>query len=550
MKSMYMFVLCIIIPFFNFACSGSEESGDTSFPDAAADVIAGDVISTDNYVPAKKPDTTVRRTLKSELPIAKQDPTLSDKFGEYDMSGAGEEHIVRDDLGTGKGGEKEKSFFYMVHLSDLHITDFQSPSRMVKYDSPSIPSAYRPFEGYAPRILNEFIRTLNDFHYFRPIDILLISGDGIDNNQYNETKWLIDILNGREVNPNSGDYKTLIDGPDNEVCDSLKPAGAKFPWIYVLGNHDELIVGNFPAVDRTLSADEQENAIKEGNYYKKAVGDQSEAVIACKYPVDVQNARAGKVNASDERRPLTHRQLINMYYTAEGTVKGHGFSQDNVANDDGNYVYNPSSDIPLRFIVLDTPSPVGLDKGYLSQKMFDEFLKPQLDKALEDKVLVVISSHHPTWSIDSKSEKSGSDLIALLNQYPNVLLHLVGHGHEHRVVPHPSQDSDLTKGYFEIEAPSTLDFPQQGNIYEFVYSGNNVVTVYKTVFDHNSEKGSMAYIGRGIAIADIQDGSNPDNGMKDKTDRNVVLNIKIPADIADKLKALPDRSPETENFYK
>ncbi len=544
-KCNFMAIASIII--FLFACSESEDIQDAGLCDVYEDIISGDVINVDNYVPAQRPPTTVKRTLKAELPIGHQDPSLSDKFGKYSMDGEGEEHILREDLGVGKGGGKEKSFFYMAHITDTHITDFQSPNRMVKYDGPSIPSAYRPFEGYAPRFLDSFIRTLNDFHYFRNLDVVLISGDGVDNSQYNEFKWFIDIFNGKEVNLNSGGYKTLIDGPDNEVCDPLTPAGAKFPWIYVLGNHDELIVGNFPAVDRSLPPDEQENEIKNGNYYKKAVGDQSEAVIGCRYPIDVQNARAGKVNANEERRPLTHRQVINMFYTAEGDVIGHGFSQENIEKDDGNYVYNPSPEIPLRFIVLDTSSPVGLCDGYITQKLLDEFLKPQLDKALEDKVLVVISSHHPTWALETKSEKSGEDLIALINQYPNVLVHLVGHGHEHRVVPHPAGDSN---GYYEVEAPSTLDFPQQGNIYEFVYSGNDVVTIYKTVFDHNSEIGSMSYTGRGIAILDIQDGSNPDNGMGDKTDRNVILNKKIPSDISTKLEALPDKAIETENFYK
>ncbi|MGC9044232.1 MAG: metallophosphoesterase family protein [Myxococcota bacterium] len=543
-------LLALILLGIFVSCSDSEGEKDVGLSDSLLDIADEDVLTLDNYVPDKRPPTTVRQTVKAELPIEPQEKSLSDKFGKYSMNGEGESHIERDDLGTKRGNAEEKSFFYMVHLSDLHITDFQSPDRMVKYDSPSIPSAYRPFEGYSPRILDEFIKTINDFNWFRPVDILLITGDGVDNTQYNEFKWLIGILNGEEVNPNSGGYKTLIDGPDNEVCDPLKATGARFPWIYVLGNHDQLIVGNFPAVDRSLPPDEQETAIKEGNYYKKAVGDQSDAVIGCKYPVDVATVRAGKVNSNEERRPLTHRQAINMFYTAGGLVKGHGFTEENIKKDSGNYVYSPAGDIPIRFIVMDTGKPDGFDKGYLSQSLFNDFLKPELDRSLNDKVLVIVASHHPTWSIDSKSEKSGEELIALLNQYPNVLLHLVGHGHEHRVVPHPSPDADITKGYYEVETTSTLDFPQQGNIYEFVYSGDNVVTIYKTVFDHNSKEGSMAYIARGIAISDIQDGSNPDNGMGEKTDRNVILNKKIPSDIATRLESLPKKWVETQNFYK
>jgi 3',5'-cyclic AMP phosphodiesterase CpdA len=546
-----LFVLLIALMTLSmYACSDTETKDDAGVSDILTDIVSQDASPSDTYVPDSRPPTTVKRTLKSEIPIEPQDKSLSDKFGKYSMNGEGEPHLIREDLGAKKGTAEEKSFFYMAHLSDLHITDFQSPNRMVQYDSPSIPSAYRPFEGYAPRILVEFVRTLNDFSYFRPFDIVLLSGDGVNNTQYNEFKWLITILTGGEVNPNSGGYKTLVDGPDNEVCDPLISSGANFPWIYVMGNHDELILGNFPAVDRSLPPDEQETKIKEGNYYKKAVGDQSDAVIGCKYPVDVANLRPGKVTPNEERRPLTHRQALNMFFTAKGNPSGHGFTKENIDNDTGNYTYTPNPNIPLRFIVMDTASPSGLDKGYFSLKLFDEFLKVELDRAVQDKVLVIVSSHHPTWSIDSKSEKSGEDLIALLSQYPNVIMHLVGHGHEHRVVPHKSTDSDPAKGYYEIEAPSTLDFPQQGNIYEISYTGDDTIAIYKTVFDHNSKEGALGYVARGIAIADIQEGNNPDNGMGDRTDRNVVLIKKIPADIASKIKDLPGKELETSNFSK
>ena len=550
MKKFLFVSLIALMTLSMYACSDTETKDDAGASDAITDIVSQDASTSDAYVPESRPPTTVKRTLKSEIPIEPQDKALADKFGKYSMNGEGETHILREDLGATKGSSKEKSFFYMAHLSDLHIIDFQSPNRMVQYDGPSIPSAYRPFEGYSPRILTEFMNTLNDFNYFRKFDIVILTGDGVDNTQYNEFKWLITILTGGEVNPNSGGYKTLVDGPDNEVCDPLVSNGASFPWIYVMGNHDQLIEGNFPAVDRSLPPDEQETKIKEGNYYKKAVGDQSDAVIGCKYPVDVANARPGKVNPNEDRRPLTHRQALNMFYTAPKNPSGHGFTQENIDNDTGNYTYTPNADIPLRFIVMDTGSPTGLDKGYISSKLFDGFLKAELDKAVEDKVLVVVSSHHPTWSIDSKSEKSGEDLIALLTQYPNVILHLVGHGHEHRVVPHKSNDSDPTKGYYEVESTSTLDFPQQGNIYEFAYAGDNTIAIYKTVFDHNSKEGSLPYIARGIAISDIQDGSNPDNGMGEKTDRNVILIKQVPSDIASKLEKLPDKELETSNFSK
>jgi hypothetical protein len=53
---------------------------------------------------------------------------------------------------------------------------------------------------------------------------------------------------------------------------------------------------------------------------------------------------------------------------------------------------------------------------------------------------------------------AGSGFRELLNEYPNVVVHLAGHSHRNRI-------TDRDK-YLEVETCSTLDLPQEGRLLE------------------------------------------------------------------------------------
>jgi hypothetical protein len=240
--------------------------------------------------------------------------------------------------------------------------------------------------------------------------------------------------------------------------------------------------------------------------------------------------------------------------------KGHGMSALNLANDDGNYVYEPAKGLPLRIIALEMVSkslPDGSALATLTRSTYDNFLVPQLDKAAKDNVLVLLISHHTSWSFPpkglfspyplqgSKRDLVGSELVDKINSYPNVVLHLVGHGHENVVKSHAASDTDPLKGYWEVETCSTAHWPQQSRIIEIVDNRDGTGTIYSTMLNADLPKvevpdwkhKSIAAQGRHYALYDVQMGFGH-GGAGAATDRNVKLHFAIPAAIRAKIDAL------------
>jgi hypothetical protein len=108
----------------------------------------------------------------------------------------------------------------IVHLTDVHVIDAQSTTRVEFLDRDSDPpqdpvpfsSAYRSQETLTCQVGDAMIRQLNEVAVGpiagRPFDVAVSTGDNIDNQQVNELDWFIGVLDGgRPVEPNSGDLE-------------------------------------------------------------------------------------------------------------------------------------------------------------------------------------------------------------------------------------------------------------------------------------------------------------------------------------------------------
>jgi hypothetical protein len=199
-------------------------------------------------------------------------------------------------------------------------------------------------------------------------------------------------------------------------------------------------------------------------------------------------------------------------------------------------------EMPLRFLALNTAELLQLSDGGLSQEQLN-WLQGELDQAEADQVLAVVMSHHQ----ETDTPINGDALAAMLDASPNVILHLVGHGHDNLVTPHPSAVLGDGYGRWEIETTSTADFPQQSRILEIVDNRDGTGTIYATLFDHwtiaGDDADTLAALGRELAFADWLtkgwDGTGPFGGMGNVNDRNVALEFAIPDEIADKLADIP-----------
>jgi hypothetical protein len=214
------------------------------------------------------------------------------------VEGPGAPIVLRDELAAalpGREGRREP-LATIVHLTDIHLIDGQSPTRVEfldRYDDPAtvnpnfFSSAWRPQETLGAHVADAMNRALRAVGAGpvtgRAFDCAVTTGDSTDNQQINELDWFLTVTDGgRPLAFNSGDpdryegvqdddeasfdpayyhpgggdridrYRTDLGYPDRpEMLDAaivpFTPVGLPCPWYSVYGNHDGLLQGNMPA---------------------------------------------------------------------------------------------------------------------------------------------------------------------------------------------------------------------------------------------------------------------------------------------------------------
>ncbi len=469
----------------------------------------------------------------------------------------GWKRVVRDDLGASarKGRQaRRRSLLYFAQLSDFQLADEESPARAEALDVVNSPfqSAWRPQEALGPFTVDQVIRQVNRFdrspirnqrRRHARMALSITTGDSADNQQINETKWVVRLLEGGPLNPNSG-----VEGG---ACAPLSPPGEAARYTGVQDDDDVLESGRFYDPDRPSGAFAawprhpglmdraqqpfQTAGLKRPSYvtFGNHDGTVQGNIFALQALDDIARGCVKPLAATgiagltsllttplrtilvppDPERGFADRPTYKALHATGAQADAHGFAHVDDAEQRASrgqaayYAFTPKPGI--RMIAINTVAEGDtLDsEGNLDDPQF-RWLRRELAAAEERRQLVILFGHHPIRSLtngardeaagdcaaravtgpgcdldprDSRPLRLGGDLRALLLSHPNVIAYVAGHTHENRVTAFERPGGG---GFWGIETASEIDWPIQSRLLEVMDNRDGSLSIFGTLVDH------------------------------------------------------------------
>lgn len=464
----------------------------------------------------------------------------------------GEKHVSRTDFAEpGADPTRAETLLTVAHLSDLHVCDSQSPARAefldrwADDDSPlkehvDEVGSYRAQDMLTVQVAAAMVQAVNAVPVGpvggAPVDWAICTGDVVDSAQRNELDWYVALLDGGVVTPDSGDparYEGVADnvvrdeyfwhpepsaehGPDRPqrlhgfptvpgLLDAVRrpfhSPGLGLPWLAVHGNHDQHSQGLTPVdspFGRSTTGSAKAIGVPAGWPVQQVAGFLSGLDgIGGSEPAEAQWAQlvTRYVTPDPQRRPISRHEFNAAHFGAGSRPERHGLAPDSDVTGRSWYRFDHSADVTV--LVLDTVNEFGGWQGCLDREQFG-WLRSELTAADRERRYVVLASHHtladlvnPVVPVGTPNPAQVEEVRAELADHPSLVLWLNGHTHITAVTGHPGASP-----WWEVTAPSLIDFPQQGRIVELLRSGG-VLTVAATMLDHAGElpwSGSIATV--------------------------------------------------------
>ncbi len=451
--------------------------------------------------------------------------------------------LVREELAAAQSGRdgRRVGLASIVHLTDVHLVDAQSPSRVEFVDRLASPvgGGFRPQEAMCTQVGSAMVQRINTVATGpvtgRAFDVAVSTGDNIDNQQRNELDWFVQMLDGGTIVPDSGLIGTYEGVQDDDVglgyynnywhpdappgsnpADSYKVGfgfpelpgllgaaiashdspGLGIPWYSSYGNHDGLLQGNAPG---ELPGSAPFDLISTGTVKVTGVGtsfDPSDAQSTITSALDPAAISSGgalfrTVTADESRAAATVEDWIRRHLdspASPGPV-GHGYSEDMIASRRLYYTF-PVSESVLG-ISMDTVNHGGYAEGSLGDAQL-AWIEQQLTSNPDR--LVVLFSHHNLFTLenpfpdpfDPGEARRGFDVLReMLTRFPNVIAWVNGHSHVNRITP-VADPSGQTGGFWEISTAAHIDWPEQARLIEIADNRDGTLSIFGTLIEHAS----------------------------------------------------------------
>ncbi|MEV5986536.1 TIGR03767 family metallophosphoesterase [Streptomyces sp. NPDC052051] len=510
-------------------------------------------------------------------------------------AGPGWPLVVRGDVAGAASGRDDRrtGLASFVQFTDMHLTDTESPVRF-EYLASLIDSAHRPQEALTVQGASSLIERVNRVrqgpYTGMPFSMVMTTGDNTDNHEQLELDWYLTVMSGGRITPNSGSL-TRYEGvqnsgsaqywnPESSLQDTYKAKGLpqipgflagairpfdapglSVPWYTTVGNHDDSIEGTLP--DLGLLNDLYTGSRKVEGCDSATAAQLADALqhnpaqaVTLLAKLLTGGGAIRTVTPDERRRPFTPTQFaqahLNPAYTGPGPV-GHGYTQDSVSSGRLYYTFDLADGV--LGISLDTTNRAGWADGSIGTAQLnwlESVLKSHSGhwydtsgnrvRGGSDDRLVVLFSHHTSDTMGNllpdpyhpfEGRHSGSELVALLQRFPNVVAWVNGHTHTNQIIPHGHAVPE--RAFWEINTASHVDYPHHARIIEIADNQDGTLSLfttliesaapYKTDFGDTSDPG-LAALYRELAYNDPY--ANPSGLVGTAADHNTELLLTKP----------------------
>ncbi|MBY8885257.1 TIGR03767 family metallophosphoesterase [Streptomyces sp. PTM05] len=458
-------------------------------------------------------------------------------------AGPGWPLVVRTDLVAGQSGRDDRrtGLACFVQFTDLHLADTESPARF-EYLAQYADGAYRPQETLTVRGASSLVERVNSLsggpYTGSPFSFVIATGDNADNHEQLELDWYLTVMSGGSITPNSGDLtryegvqnsgSTAYWNPESSLQDDYKTkagypqipgfltaAGRPFdapglhvPWYTTVGNHDDSIEGTLPdlgLLNSLYTGDRKLEGCDDADAAKLAAALQNDPAQALALFVKLlDNGPVRRVTPDARRVPFTPEQFAQAHldpsYTGAGPV-GHGFTAS--AASSGKLYYTFPVAPGVVGVSLDTTNRAGWADGSVGTAQLD-WLESVLQansthwydtdgnvvRGGSTDQLVVVFSHHTSSTMGNllpdpynllEARHSGSEVVTLLQRYPNVVAWVNGHTHANQISPHPHAVAE--RAFWEVNTASHIDYPHHARVIEIADNGDGTLSLFTTLIE-------------------------------------------------------------------